>query len=65
MRDTRFSARFSRKDQQLLIEIAACLHRTKSDTVRILIYEKAAELGLLSNRRPSYFWHADEGKQIQ
>jgi hypothetical protein len=47
MRNTRFSARFSQQDQTLLIHIAACMQRSKSDTVRILIYEKAAELGLI------------------
>lgn len=46
MRDTKFSARFSRQDQALLIHVASCMQRTKSDAVRILIYEKAAELGL-------------------
>ena len=45
-RNTKFSARFSPEDQALLVHIAACLQRTKSDTVRILIYEKAYELGL-------------------
>jgi hypothetical protein len=52
MRNTRFSARFSRQDQTLLIHLAACMQRSKSDTVRILIYEKAAELGLLNTRYP-------------
>lgn len=47
MRDTKFSARFSRQDQALLVHAATCMQRTKSDTVRILIYEKAAELGLI------------------
>jgi hypothetical protein len=47
MRDTKFSARFSRQDQDLLVHLAACMQRTKSDTVRILIQEKAAELGLI------------------
>jgi hypothetical protein len=45
-RNKRFSARFSREDQNLLVHLAACLRRTKSDTVRILIYEKAVELGV-------------------
>ena len=45
-RNTKFSARFSPEDQALLVHVAACLQRTKSDTVRLLIYEKASELGL-------------------
>ena len=45
-RNKRFSARFSREDKNLLVHLAACLRRTKSDTVRILIYEKAVELGI-------------------
>ena len=54
IRDTRFSARFSRQDQTLLIHLAACMQRSKSDTVRILIYEKAAELDLLPNHNPCF-----------
>jgi hypothetical protein len=46
-RNTKFSARFSQEDQTLLIHVAARLHRSKSDAVRILIHEKAAELGLI------------------
>jgi hypothetical protein len=52
-RNTKFSARFSPEDQTLLIHVAARLHRSKSDAVRILIHEKAAELGLL-NESASY-----------
>jgi hypothetical protein len=48
MRNTKFSARFSPEDQTLLIHVAARMHRSKSDAVRILIREKAAELGLTS-----------------
>jgi uncharacterized protein (DUF1778 family) len=50
-RNTKFSARFSRQDQDLLVHVAAHLQRSKSDAVRILIYEKASELGLLANNR--------------
>ena len=45
-RNKRFTARFSPEDQNLLVHLAARLRRTKSDTVRILIYEKAVELDL-------------------
>lgn len=54
-RNTRFVARFSPQDQDLLVHVAAYLQRTKSDTVRILIYEKAAELGLQSSRLSPYY----------
>jgi len=45
-RNKRFSTRLSREDKNLLVHLAAYLRRTKSDTVRILIYEKAVELGI-------------------
>lgn len=60
-RNTRFAARFSKEDQDLLVLVAACLQRTKSDTVRILIYEKAAELDLL----PNYSVCFDQGRKGQ
>lgn len=59
-RNTKFSARFSTQDQDLLVHVAACLHRTKSDTVRILIYEKADELGLTANWPPPYAIQQDK-----
>lgn len=62
MRNTRFSARFSRQDQALLVHLAACMQRTKSDTVRILIYEKAVELELIPRRVPRSH-HEKEDKQ--
>lgn len=43
-RTTRVSARFSPEEQALLIFVAVRLQRTKSDTIRILIREKALEL---------------------
>lgn len=45
-RNTRFTARFSSEDQALLVYVAASLQRSKSDTMRFLLYEKAAEMGL-------------------
>ena len=48
-RNIKFSARFSRQDRDLLVHVAAHLRRSKSDAVRVLIYEKAAEFGLFSN----------------
>lgn len=51
-RNTRFSARFSPEDQDLLVHVAARLQRSKSDTVRILIYEKALELELIPTPKP-------------
>jgi predicted DNA-binding protein len=45
-RNKRFTARLSPEDKNLLVHLAAYLRRTKSDTVRILIYEKAVELGI-------------------
>ena len=53
-RNTRITARFSPEEQTLLIHVAARLQRTKSDTLRILIHEKAVELGLKPNYWPSY-----------
>lgn len=53
-RNTRFTARFSAEDQALLVHIAASLQRSKSDTVRFLLYEKAAELGLRSGQASTY-----------
>jgi hypothetical protein len=55
-RSTKFSARFSPDDQALLVHVAARMRRTKSDAVRILIYEKAAELGLLADKNPFSSW---------
>jgi hypothetical protein len=43
---TKFTARFSPEEQALLVHVAAHMQRSKSDTVRILIQEKALELGL-------------------
>lgn len=53
-RKIKFTARFSVDEQALLVHLAARLHRTKSDTIRILIYEKAEELGLLPEQRLPY-----------
>jgi hypothetical protein len=53
-RNIKFSARFSRQDRDLLVHVAAHLQRSKSDAVRILIYEKASELGLLAHNQRRY-----------
>lgn len=46
MKNIRISARFSEAEKQMLTIVAAQLHRTQSDTLRVLIYEKAEELEL-------------------
>jgi hypothetical protein len=50
----RFTARFSQEEQTLLIHVAAILRRSKSDTLRFLLYEKAEELGLNTNYLPPF-----------
>lgn len=55
MRRSRISARFSTSEKQLLARVAARLHRTQSDTLRVLVYEKARELSLLEVAAPSGF----------
>jgi len=42
--DSILSIRFSQDDKQLLREVAARLRRSKSDTVRVLIRQAAADL---------------------
>ena len=61
-RNTKFSARFSPEDQALLVHVAARMRRTKSDAVRLLIYEKAAEFGLLSDKASFHSWNQKEGE---
>ena len=55
MRSSRISARFSTSEKQLLAKVASRLHRTQSDTLRVLVYEKAKELGLVEVAAPSGF----------
>ena len=46
-RTRKISARFSAGEKKLLARVAACLRRTQSDTLRILIVEKAVALQLI------------------
>ena len=46
MKSIRISARFSAVEKHLLTRVAEQLRRTQSDTLRVLIYEKAEELEL-------------------
>ena len=50
IKTTRVTARFSVEDKRLLAQIAARLHRTNSDTLRLLVLEKAHELSLVQNQ---------------
>jgi hypothetical protein len=53
MRTSRISARFSESERRLLASLAARLRRTQSDTLRLLIYEKAQDLELVNAPAPS------------
>jgi hypothetical protein len=48
MRTSRISARFSESEKRLLASVAARLRRTQSDTLRLLVYDKAQELAIVN-----------------
>jgi hypothetical protein len=52
MKSIRISARFSAVEKHLLTRVAEQLRRTQSDTLRVLIYEKAEELELYGPSEP-------------
>jgi hypothetical protein len=49
IKTTRVTARFSVEEKRLLSQVATYLHRTNSDTLRLLVLEKAHELSLVQN----------------
>jgi uncharacterized protein (DUF1778 family) len=50
IKTTRVTARFSVEEKRLLAQVATHLHRTNSDTLRLLVLEKAHELSLVQNQ---------------
>lgn len=48
VRTSKISARFSVSEKHLLASVAARLRRTQSDTLRLLVYEKAQELAIVN-----------------
>ena len=45
-RNTRINARCTAAEKEQLIQVARAMQRTPSDTLRILVYEKAQELDI-------------------
>ncbi|MBK9050867.1 MAG: hypothetical protein IPL78_08125 [Chloroflexi bacterium] len=43
----RFNIRLAQEDKQLLQQVAQQMHRTMSDSLRILVLEKAVDLALI------------------
>lgn len=44
IRNNRLNARCTAAEKDLLIQVAQAMRRTPSDTLRVLVYEKAQEL---------------------
>jgi uncharacterized protein (DUF1778 family) len=49
-RDTRLNARCTAAEKEMLVQVAQAMQRTASDTLRVLVYEKARELEVLLHR---------------
>jgi hypothetical protein len=45
-RDTRLNARCTAAEKELLVQVAQAMQRTASDTLRVLVYEKARALDI-------------------
>lgn len=52
-RDDSFTLRVNPIERQMIAAIAERLDRTESDTVRVLIHEKARELGIIPRTHES------------